>query len=52
MKIHSEQKAIIVSGFTETEEVKKTQKSGAGKYIKKPYTIEQIGQAVKDELEK
>jgi len=25
---------------------------GAGKYIKKPYTLEKIGLAVKEELEK
>jgi PAS domain S-box-containing protein len=52
IKIHPDQKAIIVSGFAETEEVRETQKLGAGKFIKKPLTIEQIGLAVKEELEK
>ncbi|CAB1064614.1 sensory box histidine kinase/response regulator [Olavius sp. associated proteobacterium Delta 1] len=52
LKIHPKQKAIIASGFTETEDVKAVQKLGAGKYIKKPYTIEKIGIAVKEELEK
>jgi len=28
------------------------QKLGAGKYVKKPYTLEKIGLAVKEELEK
>jgi len=28
------------------------QKLGAGKYIKKPYTLEKVGVAVKGELEK
>ncbi len=37
---------------SETIDVKKAQSLGAGKYIKKPYTIEKIGVAVKDELEK
>jgi signal transduction histidine kinase len=46
------QKAIIVSGFAETDEVRETQKLGAGKYIKKPLTLEKIGLAIKDELEK
>ncbi len=52
IKIHPKQKAIIASGFSETEDVKKAQSLGAGKYIKKPYTIEKIGVAVKDGLEK
>ena len=52
IKIHPNQKAIIVSGYAETAEVKETQKLGAGKYIKKPLTLEEIGMAVKEELEK
>jgi DNA-binding NarL/FixJ family response regulator len=31
IKIHPNQKAIIASGFAETEDVKATQKLGAGK---------------------
>jgi CheY-like chemotaxis protein len=52
IKIHTKQKAIIVSGFAETDDVKETQKLGAGQYIKKPLTLEMIGIAVKDELKK
>lgn len=37
---------------SETEDVKRTQTLGAGKYIKKPLTIERLGVAVKEELEK
>lgn len=44
------QRAIIASGFSETERVKEAQKLGAGKYVRKPYTIEKIGVAVKAEL--
>ena len=44
------QKAIIVSGFAETNEVKEIQKLGAGQYIKKPLTLEKIGLAIKEEL--
>jgi PAS domain S-box-containing protein len=51
-KIVPNQKAIIASGYSETDEVKKAQKLGAGKYIKKPYTLEKIGIAVRDELKK
>jgi CheY-like chemotaxis protein len=52
VKIHPNQKAIIVSGFAETEEVKEAQQLGAGQFLKKPITIESIGLAVKAELEK
>jgi len=52
IKIHPKQKSIIVSGFAQTDEVKKAQKLGAGQYIKKPVTLEKIGLAVKEELEK
>jgi signal transduction histidine kinase len=52
IEIHPEQKAIIVSGFSVTEDVKAAQKLGAGAYIKKPFSIEQIGMAVKKELNK
>ena len=50
IEIRPAQKAIIVSGFAETDRVKKTQGLGAGEYIKKPYTIEKIGLAIKQEL--
>ncbi|MFC1670564.1 PAS domain S-box protein [Spirochaetota bacterium] len=52
LKINPGQKAIIASGFSETRQVRETQKLGAGFYIKKPYTLEKIGTAVKLELEK
>jgi len=52
IRIHPNQKAIIVSGYAETDQVKEAQKLGAGKYIKKPLTFEKIGMGVKEELEK
>ena len=52
IKIRPRQKAIIASGFSETEDVKIAQSLGAGKYIKKPYTLGKVGLAVKEELEK
>ncbi|MDM8537472.1 response regulator [Desulfobacterales bacterium HSG17] len=52
IKIHPKQKAIIVSGFSETEEVQIAQKLGAGKFIKKPFTMESIGRAITEELKK
>ena len=52
LKLHPGQKAIIASGFSETERVKEAQRLGAGTYVRKPYTLEKIGLAVKEELEK
>ena len=51
IKIHPGQKAFIVSGFAETDEVKRAQKLGAGQYIRKPLTLARIGIAIKEELE-
>ncbi len=50
LQLHPEQKAIIASGFSETDRVKEAQKLGADQYVKKPYTLEKIGLAVKAEL--
>jgi len=44
------QKAIIVSGFSETERVDMAKLLGAGAYVKKPYVLEKIGVAIRDEL--
>jgi len=52
IKIHPGQKAIIASGYAKTKEVDRAQELGAGKYIKKPYTLPKVGLAVKEELEK
>ncbi len=50
LKLHPEQKAIIASGYSENDRVEETLRLGAGTYIKKPYTLEKIGIAVRDEL--
>jgi PAS domain S-box-containing protein len=52
LKLYPKQKAIIASGFSETDRVKKAIKLGAGAYVKKPYVMEKIGIVVKKELEK
>jgi len=46
------QKAIIVSGFAQTERVIQAQALGAGEYVKKPYLLEKLGMAVRKELDK
>jgi len=50
--IYPNQKALILSGFTATERVEKMQKMGAGAFIKKPFTLNEIGSAIRDELDK
>jgi CheY-like chemotaxis protein len=52
LELHPRQKALIVSGFSETERVKEAQILGAGAYLKKPFLLEKIGLAVRDELDK
>ena len=52
LEIHPGQKAIITSGFSETDRVKEVQRLGAEAYIRKPFLLEKIGLAVKEELEK
>jgi PAS domain S-box-containing protein len=50
LKINPRQKAIIVSGYSETDRVRQTQALGAGEYLKKPYSLEALGLAIKKEL--
>lgn len=50
IKIHPQQKAIIVSGFSENADVKKALYIGVGGLINKPYTKEQLARAVYDEF--
>jgi two-component system, cell cycle sensor histidine kinase and response regulator CckA len=46
------QKAIMINGFAEAEEVRQTQAMGAGEFLKKPLTLERLGRAFKRELAK
>ena len=50
LKIKDQQKAIIMSGFSETDRMKKAIELGVGRYLKKPYSMEEMGRAVKMEL--
>ena len=50
LKHHPGQRAIIASGFSETDRVKEAQRLGAGHYVKKPYTIDKLGVAIRSEL--
>jgi PAS domain S-box-containing protein len=48
--IHPGQKALIVSGFSESSDVKEAMRLGVGGFVKKPYTMKQIARAIRDEL--
>ncbi len=50
VEIYPGQKAVIVSGYAETDDVKEAQNLGAGEYIKKPVSLETLGLALKKEL--
>jgi YesN/AraC family two-component response regulator len=51
LEIHPKQKAIIVSGFSESDRVHAAQELGAGAYVRKPYVMEKLGLAVRKELD-
>lgn len=52
LEINSCQKAVIVSGFSATDQVRKTLEMGAGAFVRKPYILEKIGNAVRKELDR
>ncbi len=52
IKINPGQKALIVSGYADTNDVRAIQRLGAGKYIRKPLTLQKIGPAIREELSK
>jgi signal transduction histidine kinase/ActR/RegA family two-component response regulator len=51
LQFKPDQRAVIVSGFSDSELVKRTLKLGAHSYVKKPYTIESISKAIRDALD-
>lgn len=52
LDICPDQKAIILSGFSESDRVLEAQKLGAGAFIKKPVTKKTIAAAVRGELDR
>ncbi len=52
IKIHPRLKAIIASGYSSNIHIEKIKKIGAESYLKKPYSMEKLGKAIKEELEK
>ncbi|MFH2048689.1 MAG: PAS domain S-box protein [bacterium] len=52
LEITPMQKAIIISGFSETDQILEIQKLGAGAFVKKPVTKAIIADAVREELDR
>ncbi len=52
LALRPRQRALITSGFSESERVKTLLHLGAGAYVQKPYSLEKIGQAVRRELDR
>lgn len=52
IKRHPRQKAVIVSGFSSTERVEEMQQLGAGAYLRKPYSLGDLGSAIREELDR
>lgn len=51
LRMHPGQKAVIVSGFAENEEVRIAMAIGASCFVKKPYSFETMGASIKCALE-
>jgi CheY-like chemotaxis protein len=50
IRFRPDQKAIIASGYAETDRVKQAEKPGVSRFIKKPYTMQQLGKAIRETL--
>lgn len=50
LKLYPDQKAIIASGFSESDDVKAAINIGVSVFITKPYSMKQLGRAVKQSL--
>ncbi|MFP3981157.1 MAG: response regulator [Desulfobacterales bacterium] len=46
LEIRPDQKAIVVSGYSETPRLRKIQELGAVEFLRKPYTMKSLGEAI------
>ncbi len=47
VQLYPDQKAVIASGYAENDKVRQALDLGAGEYMRKPYSIETLGQVVR-----
>lgn len=52
LEFSPKQKAVIVSGYSETDKVREVRELGAGAYIQKPYLMDKFGLAVRKVLDR
>lgn len=52
LELKPKQKALLTSGYAETWRIKEAQRLGAGAYIKKPFFLNDIGLAIRSELDR
>jgi signal transduction histidine kinase/ActR/RegA family two-component response regulator len=50
IELHPGQKVIITSGFSESERIREAESLGVNKYIRKPYTMQKLGKAIREVL--
>lgn len=50
LTIRPDQKAILVSGFSASDEVQQAIKLGASSFLRKPYTVQELAAAIKEAL--
>jgi CheY-like chemotaxis protein len=50
LKIHPQQKAIVISGYAKSDEILKARNLGVSDFIEKPVTISKIGAAIRQSL--
>jgi PAS domain S-box-containing protein len=51
LSMHPGQRAVIASGYSETDRAREAQKLGAKVYLKKPYSLEKIAHALRSALD-
>jgi len=51
-ELYAGQKAVIASGFSETKRVREALELGVGQFVRKPYTLDSLGKAVRSELDR
>ena len=51
LELHPRQKAVLLSGYTSTDRVREAHKLGAGRFVRKPFTMQDLGLAVKNALQ-
>jgi len=52
LALHPGQKAVVASGYSETDRVRQILALGVGAYVRKPYSIQGLGKAVRETLDR